>query len=273
MYFQKKNFPKFRRLQISIPSLVVFFSSLGFVCLFGCQEKVTYKPEEAYKGPKADLPKPPTLPPASAFKDGERWTVYGVQHHLNHPQHSAEVKDKSLSIVGYVVSVYRPPVEPKGQEGCIYPKRGFTPTERAPWPPGVNCDELVKKYEPPHFFIAAQKDEKSPAKMIKVMGYASSYIRQAMARDWYKQHKIDSGKEEDLYLDNNYGTRITFLGEPKVGSKVVVSGQFGFRFQEGQGGTAISPWGIIDVASTKKGKIDCIEPKEKCEEFVEAPKS
>ena len=232
---------------------------LGIATLVGgCGDKLKYKAEPAYSGPKASLPKVPALPSPATFKDGNNWTILGLQHQLANPRHRPEVEGKSLSISGYVVDIYRPK-EPAGKEGCIYPQKKHPPTSKEPTPPGVACDTV--KYEPPHFYIADSKDEKNPAKMVTVMGYASSYIQQQMARDWYKQHsniKLDgTAKEEDLYLDNNYSSQITILGEPTVGSKVVVTGQFGSKYEEGQGGRRTVPFGIIDVTSHKKGKIDC----------------
>lgn len=229
----------------------------------GCGEKVKYKPEPAYSGTKADLPKVPQIPSPQSFKNGNTWTVYGLQHQLAHPRHKAEVDMKAATVEGYVVGVYEPK-EPEGKAGCIFPIKKSPPTSKDPTPKGVSCDGV--KYEPPHFFIADSKDEKNPAKMITVMGYASSYIQQYMARDHYKGKKpeeIAAMKEEQQYMDNNYSSYITILGEPEVGAKVVVSGQFGGRYEEGQGGRRVVPYGIVDVTSHKKGKIEYKEGSEK----------
>ena len=233
--------------------------------LTGCGDKLKYKAEPAYAGTKASIPKPPSIPAANTYKDGASWTVYGLQHQLNNPRHRAEVEGKPVSINGYVVDLYRPK-EPAGKEGCIYPQKRALPTSKEPTPKGIVCDTV--KYEPPHFWIADNKDEKNRAKMVEVMGYASSYIQHYMARDWYKggAHKIDSPKEDDLYLDNNYSSHITMLGEPKLGSKVTVSGQFGSKYEEGQGGRLTTPFGVVDVTSHKKGKI---EYKDGGEELME----
>ncbi len=223
----------------------------------GCGEKLKYKAEPAYSGQKASLPKVPAVPGPQTYKDGNNWTIYGLQHQLNNPRHRGEVDGKPATIVGYVVDIYRPK-EAEGKEGCIYPQKKHPPTSKEPTPKGVPCDTV--KYEPPHFYIADSKDEKNPAKMITVMGYASSFIQQAMAIDHYKKHpnvKIGEAKEEDLYMDNNYSSIITILGEPKIGSKVTVSGQFAVKYEEGQGGRRTSPYGIVDVTSHKKGKIEC----------------
>lgn len=242
------------------------------VLVGGCGEKVKYKPEPAYSGPKPSLPKVPQVPATTTWKNGTNWTVYGLQHQLMNPKHRKEVDGVPAVIEGYVVKVYRP-TEPAGKEGCIYPQKKAAPTSKDPTPKGVQCDTV--KYEPPHFFIADNKDEKNPAKMITVMGYASSYIQQYMAVDQYKKknvlekgdrvktlEKITALKDDDKYLDNNYSATITILGEPKIGARVVVSGQFAARYQEGQGGTRVVPYGIIDVTSHKKGKIDYKEGEE-----------
>ncbi|GAC1352953.1 MAG: hypothetical protein NVS3B20_16820 [Polyangiales bacterium] len=250
----------FRSSTVASVSLTLTLSLL----LGACGEKPKYKAEPTYTGAKASVPKVPQLPSVSTFKDGSAWTIYGLQHQLNNPRHRAEVDGKPAVVTGYVVDVYRP-VEPPGKQGCVYPPKKSPPTSKDPTPKGVNCD--LKGIEPPHFYIADNKDEKNRAKMITVMGYASTFIQQYQARDWYKNaaHKIDSTKEDDLYMDNNYSSHITILGEPKVGSKVTITGQFAAKYEEGQGGRRVEPLGIIDVTSHKKGKIectDCIEPIE-----------
>jgi hypothetical protein len=248
---------------IVAPTLLVLSAC---ALLGGCGDKVKYKPEPAYSGAKANIPKPPAIPAPNTYKDASgSWTIYGLQHQLNNPKHRAEVEGKPATIAGYVVDIYRPK-EPAGKEGCIYPQKRAVPTSKEPTPKGVVCDTV--RYQPPHFWIADNKDEKNPAKMVIVEGYASSFIQQYMAKDWYKDgsKKIDSTKEDDLYLDNNYSSHITILGEPKMGSKVVVTGQFGSKYEEGQGGRFTTPFGILDVTSHKKGKIDY---KEGGEEIME----
>ncbi len=243
--------------------LVVGISTL----VGGCGEKLKYKPEPAYSGPKASIPKPPQLPSPATYKSGSNWTIYGLQHQLNNPRHRAEVEMKPATIEGYVVDIYRPKEAP-GKEGCIYPTKKHPPTAKEPTPKTVNCDGV--KFEPPHFFIADTKDEKNPAKMVTVMGYASTYIQQYMARDHYKGKdaaKIAALKDDDKYTDNNYSSIITVLGEPKIGSRVVVAGQFGSKYEEGQGGRRTSPYGIIDVTSHKKGGIEYKEGGEEIPEL------
>lgn len=238
----------------------------------GCGEKLKYKPEPAYSGPRASLPKVPTVPTPASFKVGSNWTIYGLQHQLNNPRHKSEVDGKPASIEGYVVNVYRAK-EPPGKEGCVYPVKKRPPTAKEPTPKGVDCAPLFQgpnKVQPPHFYIADSKDEKNPAKMVMVMGYASTAIQQFLARDHYKGKdaaKIAAMKAEDQYTDNNYSSQITILGEPKLGSKVIVSGQFGAHYEEGQGGRATSPYGIVDVTSHKKGKIEYKEGSEEIPEF------
>ncbi|MGZ3418734.1 MAG: hypothetical protein ACXWUG_30815 [Polyangiales bacterium] len=252
-------------LAISSTLLVVGVSTL----VGGCGEKLKYKPEPAYSGAKASIPPVPKIPDTASFKTGSNWTVYGLQHQLNNPRHRAEVDGKPAVIEGYVVDIYRPK-EPAGKEGCIYPQKKHPPTSKEPTPKGIDCAPV--KYEPPHFYIADSKDEKNPAKMITVMGYASSYIQQQMARDEYKKKNLDAAKiaalkDDEKYMDNNYSSQITILGEPRVGAKVIVSGQFGAKYQEGQGGTRTSPYGIVDVTSHKKGKIDYKEGSEEIPEL------
>jgi hypothetical protein len=247
-------------IAVATSTLVVLGSSL---LLTGCGDKAKYKPAPAYSGPKASLPKVPSIPSPATFKEGNAWTIYGIQHQLNSGRHRAEVEGKAdTTITGYVVDVYKP-TEPKDKEGCIFPTKKHPPTSKQPYPPGVTCDEKggpLSKVEPPHFWIADKADEKNRAKMVIVMGYVSSYIQQEMARECYKTKKCKlEGKEDELYMDNNYSSYITVLGEPKIGSKITVTGYFGTRYAEGQQptGPLVTPFGVIDVSSHKKGKIAC----------------
>jgi hypothetical protein len=249
-----------------VAALVLASSSvimLSSAFLSGCQEKPKYKPEGAYSGAKASVPKVPQIPATSTFKDGANWTVYGIQHHLLSPRHRNEVEMKPASVQGYVIDVYKP-VEPKGKEGCIYPTKAHPPTSKEPTPKGIDCADVVKSIEPPHFWIADSKDEKSKAKAIVVMGYTSTYIQQFMAKDEYKKKnkKPSELKEDDLYMDNNYSAKITILGEPKVGAKVVATGLFGTKYEEGSGGRRVEPYGIVDITSNKKGKLEYKEGEE-----------
>ncbi|MEO7094976.1 MAG: hypothetical protein ABI175_17085 [Polyangiales bacterium] len=218
---------------------------------------VRYEPQPLYSGPKGVLPTVPRVPGVDTYHDGAAWTVYGLQHQLHNPNHRAEVDMKPASVIGFVVDVYRP-TEPTGKAGCIYPTKKHPPTWKHPTPPGVDCSKV--SFMPPHFSIADRADEKNPAKWITVMGYASTYIQQAMAVAYYDAHpkvQIGSAKEDDLYMDSNYSSFITILGEPRLGSRVTVSGLFGHEYVEGQGGRRSVPSGIIDATSFKNGKIEC----------------
>lgn len=55
-----------------------------------------------YQGRKASLPAVPVLSNAP-IRQGNDFTVHGAVHHLNSRVHASEVRDKVLSIVGYVV--------------------------------------------------------------------------------------------------------------------------------------------------------------------------
>jgi hypothetical protein len=250
-----------------VASTVVVGSTLAVLgistLLSGCGDHPKYKAEPAYSGAKASLPKVPQVPGPATWKNGANWTVYGVQHSLNNPRHLKDVNNVVLSIEGYVVDVYRP-TEPPGKEGCVFPQKSHPPTSKQPYPPGKTCDEKtgpLAKVEPPHFWIADKADEKNPAKWVQVEGYVSSYIQAYQACDCYKSNKckIGSTKEDDLALDNNYSSVVTYLGEPKVGSKITVTGFFGTRYAEGSQptGPLITPFGVIDVTSHKKGKLQC----------------
>ncbi|GAC1553618.1 MAG: hypothetical protein NVS3B10_15340 [Polyangiales bacterium] len=247
-------------LAVSTLSVLAISTLLG-----GCSDRPKYKPEPAYSGQKASLPKVPPVPGPATWKNGSNWTIYGVQHSLSNPRHRKEVDNAVLTLDGFVVDVYRPQ-EPAGKEGCVYPNKAHPPTSKQPYPPKANCDEKggpLAKIQPPHFSIADKADEKNPAKWVTVMGYASSFIQAEMACDCYKTNKCKMGstKEDDLALDNNYSSNIVYLGEPKLGSKITVTGLFGTRYSEGSQptGPLITPFGVIDVTSAKKGKLACAD--------------
>lgn len=274
-----------RRVALIASNLVVVLGLCSLSALGGCQKQPKYTPLPAYSGQKANLPPTPKLHNKADFMvDADTWTVLGLHHHMNSPRHVADVLDKNLKIVGYVVDVYKPDAEPKGKEGCIFPTKRFPPTNKQPNPPGVDCSDVLKTGEPPHFWISDNKDDAknadgkgskiSRANSVVVMGYSSTYIQQEIARQWYKDATHEKAhqdyllgttpapKDDDLALDNLYSSKIVYVGEPEVGAKVVITGQFGTHYNEGSTGQRVEPYGIVDVTSMKHGKIDYKEGKE-----------
>jgi hypothetical protein len=232
-------------------SLTVFAMSSLFT--MACEDNtLKYVPHSAYSGAvKPDLPAVPALPPPEAYKKGDVWTVMGLQHHLNSPNHVKEVDGKMLSAEGFVVKVYTPD-EPKEYAGCINPIKGRAPTAKEPFPKEKKCEDIISTTEPPHFWIADNANEKSEAKMIAVYGYYSSAIQAYIGREEYKtKNRLDKlltlKCDSEMYSDNNYGACIYIFGEPKVGAKVKIKGKFAITFNAGTTSNAVSPFGIFDV--------------------------
>src|SRR5881394_3475713 len=71
--------------------------------LSGCNtNEEPYKPQPAYSGKKASLPGVPTLA-TNPKKTGDGYTIFGAIHDLRSRIHSADVTQKPISIVGYIV--------------------------------------------------------------------------------------------------------------------------------------------------------------------------
>lgn len=215
-------------LAVSV-SLVASTALLG-----GCGgEEKQYEPKPAVSGRKASLPAVPTLP-QKAKKVGDAYTVWGVTHDLRSRVHEQDVKDKKISIVGYIVksNLEKAPA-------CAVHKTGKAD------PP--DCKAPV-----PTFQIADDKGETKD--MIDVMGWASNFAQiysMIEALD-----KAPKGKESEVKLADEFWGGDLPNPIPAVGAKVKVTGTYGITFSRSTGGAAANPrYGIMTAE-----KIEVLEP-------------
>ena len=84
-------------------SLVAMAAVTQLVILTGCGDSAKpYSPKPAWSGTPVALPDVPTIP-ARPVKVGDAYTVWGASHHLRSIVHVDDVKNKDISIIGWVV--------------------------------------------------------------------------------------------------------------------------------------------------------------------------
>lgn len=178
----------------------------------GCdgESKLNVVVEEGANAPHVNLPNVPTLPPPPPARAADgAFTIYGVRHEsLRAP---AEMFTKQHRVRGFIVSAYVPRVA----EG---PRRGEICTERD------RCNE-----ERPHVYIADNRTERDPQRMMMVTGYATF------------QYEIDDAKRA---ARNNRpapaqpgqmpGMQRTIPTDFDEGAEVVVTGTLSRRAANGQ---------------------------------------
>jgi hypothetical protein len=192
-----------------------------------------YVPKPAFSGKKPSLPAVPTLP-TKAKKQGDAYTIWGVTHDLHSRVHVEDVKDKKISLVGYIVKTNYD-TAPK----CSIHKTG-------------KGDSADCKAEIPTFYIA---DEKGEAKdMIPVMGWASNFAQIFSLIEGID--KAAKGKEGEVKLKDEFWAVDLPNPLPNMNAKVKVTGQYGVTSTKATGGAASNPkYGIMTVE-----KIEYLEP-------------
>ncbi len=153
----------------------------------GCEQVTSAsEPEaEAEQLPKIvpNLPEVPTLPPPpfpTTYED-ESYSVYGLRSRLT------KVLDSEVSVTGYIVDIYEPPVCKKKKDEC-------------------------PKAAAPHMFIADTADQTDRAEQLIVVGYADNQEQLARARRGRKTTTISGG--------------VVVPRDLQVGKKVRVKGYF-----------------------------------------------
>ncbi len=207
--------------------LLVLVASTGSIALApGCSSNEDpYKPVPAWSGRKVSLPAPPALR-TDPIKNGDAYTVYGAIHHLNSLYHNAEVTQKDITIVGYIVdsNIPRAPV-------CAVHKTGKKDPDDCKWSDG-------KDIQIPTIWLADNKgDDKGPR--IRVMGFAGNYANLFDANEKYKSLK-DAPPEKDAVKDELWGVVIPFP-LPGVGAKLKVTGRYGVNFAKSSTGIEADP--------------------------------
>ncbi len=196
--------------------------SLGttLAALVGCEgeSRLTVVMEEGASAPHVNLPTVPTLPaPPPVNAAGGAFTIYGVRHQA---ARNADLWTKQQRVHGFIVSVYTAR-NPRGQD-C---------TERD------RCME-----ERPHVYIADDRTERDPAKMMMVTGYATF------------QHEVDAARHDAATGHQPTPAQQQMIAQGLVkpvpsdfdeGAEVVVTGTLVRRAANGQADSA----GLLDYAS------------------------
>lgn len=216
------------RLPLALAFAVASSMSLG--C--GSDEQ-PYVAKPAVSGKKPSLPAVPTLP-TKAKKTGDAYNIWGVTKDLHSRVHVDDVKDKKLTLVGYIVKTNYDTAP-----ACAVHKTG-------------KGDSADCKAEIPTFWIADEKGETKD--MIAVMGWASNF-----AQIFTMVEAIDKaakGKESEVKLKDEFWAVDLPNPLPNVGAKVKVTGQYGVTSTKATGGAASNPkYGIMTAE-----KIEYVEP-------------
>jgi hypothetical protein len=178
-------------------------AALSLSLSLGCgSNEEPYKAETAWTGRKANLPAPPTV--QVTIKNGDAYTVAGVQHHLRSVVHGAEVNKKELTIEGYIVES-----NIETAPACALHATGKADPE--------SC-----KTEIPSFWISDTKDGKGSK--IRVLGFAKNF---PVIFDAMKKYKGLKEAPKELIKDEANNVDVPFP-LPAVQAKVRVTGVYGF---------------------------------------------
>lgn len=185
----------------------------------GCSSDVkAYEKKPAPTGKPAALPPPPRLP-QKPKKDGDAYTVFGLVHDIHNKVHAPEVKNKKVTVVGFITKTNMVPCTDDAkavEENCV-PKCAVPEDIKK----GTEAD---CKAPAPTFWIADAVDEKKEA--IAVMGWASNFagIKGAI-EEMDKETSIEKAAEVK-FMDQQ--GRVIPNPLPAVGAKVKITCQYGF---------------------------------------------
>ena len=230
-------------------SVLAVFALSTVLPAMGCNTNdEPYKPQPAYSGKKASLPAVPTLA-TNPKKTGDGYTIFGAIHDLRSRIHGADVTQKPISIVGYIVDANYASA-PK----CAQHPTGKKDPDNCP-PAGSPPIEI------PSFWIADQKGDTKDQK-IRVLGWAKNWATVYDAMQKYKGLK-DPPKE--LVKDDIWNVDVPFP-LPAVGAKVKVTGHYGYTFTKSSTGLVSDPQNGVMTYD----KIDVLEPAQEAAAFASA---
>jgi hypothetical protein len=214
----------------------------------GCNSnEEPYHPQDAGVVKKPSLPPVPTLSTAPK-KTGDGYTVFGAIHDLRSRIHSADVTQKEITIVGYIVDANYGNA-PK----CAQHPTGKKDPDNCP-PAGSPPIEI------PSFWIADAKGDTKGQK-IRVLGWAKNWATVYDAMQKYKNLK-DPPKE--LVKDDIWGVDVPFP-LPAVGAKVKVTGHYGYTFTKSSTGLVSDPQNGVMTYD----KVDVLEPAQEPAAFAQ----
>ncbi len=193
----------------------------GTLSVVGCggPSADDYKPKPAYSGKPVSMPAVPTLP-QKPKKVGDAYTVWGAIHDMRSRIHSAQILDKEISIVGYIVKTNLPDAP-----ACAVHKTGKAD--------GKECETTPPPV--PEFWIADDKGADPTKDAIQVMGFARNFAVLYDALD-----KYNKPNNKDVVKDDQWGADVP-NPLPAKDAKVKVTGTYSTTFTKASQGTAADP--------------------------------
>jgi hypothetical protein len=246
------------RIQFGLAFVLIAAASSG--C--GNPDK-PYEKKPDYKGKAAAVPEPPNLPQLNR-KDGDNWTIAGLTHDIRSEVHHADVNEKKLTAVGYIVKTNLVPCKDPttmdgGKENCVpecaVPGSKSHPEKNAQ---GLASGDPEGCKAPVPTFWIADKAGDAAGETIQVMGWATNFtnIHDAIVA-WDKEgkdkHEDKKWQGENL-TDKSSNILIPFP-LPAVGAKVKVSGFYADTASTASGLIADPLHGIIKYES-----MEYVEP-------------
>ena len=215
----------------AVPSLPSRFCALLLPLLVlttgGCgSHENDYKLKAAPSGKPATLP---AVPPLSQRprKQGDAYTVYGASHDLRSRVQSAKIRDKKITLFGYITKTNLADA-PK----CAVHRTGKKD--------GPECEKNPPSV--PMFWVADEKGAAESAS-IKVMGFASNYAKIYDAMQKYKSAGAKEIKDDTWSVDIPNPL-------PAKDAKVKVVGTYSTAFTKASQGSETDPiMGILTYES------------------------
>lgn len=187
----------------------------------GCEgeSKLNVVLEEGPNAQNVNLPQVPQLPPPPPVNHSDGvYTIYGVRHQA--ARDPANLWNKVQRVHGFIVSVY------------------VARNER-----GQNCTERDRCLEErPHVFIADDRTERDPERMMQVTGYATFQREIDEARENHRRNRPVSAQQQQM-IAAGLARPVPF--DFDEGAEVIVQGNFTRRAANGQANSS----GLLEYAS------------------------
>ena len=173
--------------RIAISCVLVVACTLVYA---GCDEEMVQRKVvvEQVKAYNPNLPSVPSIPKPSVdetYSDGS-YSVYGLRKGIH------KVIETQVSVTAYIAKIYQKPECPEGQ----------------------TCHVLM-----PHLFLADEREEKIEKRLLRLVGYASSFKDMEEEKE-----RVEKGEEEKELPEGVYLPPV--IWDWREGHKYKITGRF-----------------------------------------------